>query len=321
MGAEILALLETGVLGVGSLSLLASPESAGQTVNFLDETLDVEPVSEGALAGLDLAFMAADQATAIKYAPAAADGGCVVIDLSGAFAQDPETPLILPELNAHLLADRPAIIACPMGLTVMLALVLGPLIAHAGLRRAVVTSLEPVSGQGRAGVGELAEQSRGLLMGQETAREVYPHRVAFNSLPLIGRVDEDGAAESETRLALELARLLGRQAPLAATRTTAPLFFGLSASLALETELTLSPEAARRILAQAEGVAVIDEPGFAKFPLASETAGEDRVLAGRIRRDPSLAGGILMWLAADNIRRGAAIGAVDIARRLAEGSI
>lgn len=321
VGKALVQALEDLDLPIGSLRLLASERGAGSEVEFRGEDLRVEALAEGAFQGRDLAFFAAGAGVSAAWAEKARAAGCAVVDLSPAFRADPGVPLVLPEVNADALAGFPrrGIVSTPGPGATQLALVLAPLHRAAGVERASVTTFDSVSGGGQKGVDELEAEMRAMLAFQEPPPPTaLPHRIAFNLVPQVGPLDAAGASEQERALVAETRRLLGSSIRLAATSVRVPVFYGLSQSVNLRLRRKLSAAEARELLRQAPGVKVLDDPGQGVYPMPMLAVNDDAALVGRIREDPSQENGLDLFVAADNLRRGAATTAVAVAKLLAE---
>jgi aspartate-semialdehyde dehydrogenase len=326
VGRAIVEALEASDLEISRLWLLASERSAGEEVEFRGEPLRVEAVKEGAFAGCDIAFFAAGEAAARRWAPEARAADARVIDLSPAFREDPAVPLVVAGLGTGAPAGAGAaeqlsapVVACPAPASAQLALALAPLRAAAGLERVAVVTLTAVSGGGKQAILELEAELRAMLAFQEPPPStVLPHRVAFNAVPQVGPFVEGGATDEERRTAAELRRLLGEPGlPVSASAVWIPLFHGHTQLVNVRTARPLSPEAAREALKAAPGLKVLDSPGEGIYPMPMLTVNDDAVLVGRVRADPSQERGLDLVVVGDNLRRGAALNAVAIASRIA----
>jgi aspartate-semialdehyde dehydrogenase len=300
----------------GRLQAFASARSAGRRLPYGGGELEVAALSDGALDGVDLAFLAAGGAVSRELAPAAARAGMVVIDKSSAFRLDPDVPLVVPEVNGETLAAHRGIVATPNCSTTQLVLALKPLHDAARLRHVTVATYQAVSGTGSAAVAELREQSRALLGGGEAAPAVYPHPIAFNALPQCDSFDGDETTE-ERKLVRETQRILGDESiGVSATCVRVPVWRGHSEAVWVEMEEPLAAREARELLAAAPGLRVVDDPAAAEYPHPAAAAGRDEVLVGRIRRDGSRRNGLAFFVVGDNLRKGAATNAVQIAEEL-----
>jgi len=295
----------------------ASARSAGSKLPFRDGELTVQELKEDSFQGFDLAMFSAGGGTSAKFAPLAAQQGCVVVDNSSAWRMDPKVPLVVPEVNAHDLEWHPGIIANPNCSTTQMVVVLKPLHDAARIKRVVVSTYQAVSGTGQKAIVELENQVRRLMSGHEINPEVYPHQIAFNCLPQIDVFLENEYTKEEMKMVDETRKILGDESiRVTATTVRVPVFYGHSESVNLEFERPITPQQARAILSQAPGVRVYDNPGEKIYPMPILAAGEDDTFVGRIRKDESIDNGLNMWVVADNIRKGAALNAVQIAEEL-----
>ena len=254
-----------------------------------------------------------------EYGPIAARAGAVVVDNSSAWRMDPEVPLVVPEVNPHDIGlyTKTGIIANPNCSTIQMVVALKPLHDAARIKRVVVSTYQAVSGTGQKAVDELAEQVRALLSCQATKNQVYPHRIAFNCLPHIDVFLENGYTKEEMKMVDETVKIMGDDTiKVTATTVRVPVFYGHSEAVNIETERKLTPDEARRILAKAPGVKVVDNPAKNEYPMPLDAAGQDLTLVGRIREDFSIPNGLNFWVVADNLRKGAATNAVQIAELL-----
>jgi aspartate-semialdehyde dehydrogenase len=319
VGNELIRILEELEFPVASLKLLASSRSLGKTLDFRGESLHVEELREDSFEGVDIALFSAGAGPSRKFAPAAAESGCVVIDNSSGWRMDPEVPLVVPEVNPHAVADyrNKGIIANPNCSTIQMVVVLKPIYDAVGIERVVVSTYQAVSGTGKKAMDELTEQTRNLLTFQEVTPEVYPHRIAFNCFPHIGSFLENGYTEEEMKMVHETHKIMGDpNIRISATTVRVPVFYGHSEAVNIQTERKLSAKEARFLLFQAPGVRVMDNPDERIYPMPSEAAGINDTLVGRIREDVSNENGLDLWIVADNIRKGAALNTVQIAELL-----
>ena len=317
VGEEILHVLEERNFPLDQLTLLASRRSAGTRVEFRRQNYVVRPLTQEALRGVQLALFAADAETSTTYAPHAVRSGAVVIDCSSAFRLDPAVPLCVPEVNAEVLRQHQGIVAIPHSVTTQLSLALAPLHAAATLKRVVVSTYQAVSGAGRQAVQEFDQQLRDLLNFRPAQAEVLPYQIAFNCLPQCGDFLDNAYTQEEMALIQETRKLLQAPAlPITATAVYVPLAHSHSASVNLEMVQPLSVDAARALLEQAPGIVVQDERARLHYPQTIHASGQDEVFVGRLRADPSVPYGLHLWVVADNLRKGAALNAVQIAELL-----
>ena len=315
-GGTLLRVLEDRVFPIGDFRALASARSAGAIVRFRDNDVVVREVEDNLLAGADIVFFAAGAATSRRFAPMVAAGGGVAVDKSSAYRMDPAVPLVVPEVNADLLATHSGIVANPNCVAIPLAVVLGPLHARFGLRHVTVATYQAASGGGRALAAELAAQERDDAYGRPPKHEVYPHVLHGNVVPggwpMVGDdTEEETKVIAEVRRVLDLPKL-----PIGVTTVRVPVAVGHAAAVWIEFEKSTSADDARRALAVAPGVLVVDDPATQQYPTPRAVAGCDEVHVGRIRADRSRSNGLALFLAADNLRKGAATNAVQVAELL-----
>ena len=320
VGNQMLACLEERDFPIAGIKMLASSRSAGKSLTFRGEQFVVEEMTEKSFQGVDVAFFSAGGSTSKKFAPHAAEAGCVVIDNSSAWRMDPDIPLVVPEVNPHATAGykNKNIIANPNCSTIQMVVALAPIHRQAKIKRIVVSTYQAVSGTGKAAVDELEAQTRAYVKDEEMTNKVYPHRIAFNCLPHIGPFLENGYTEEEMKMVNETRKILEDSAiAVSATTVRVPVFFGHSEAVNIETEKPITPAEVRLLLEKQSGVRLVDDPGRNIYPLAIDAAGQDMTLVGRIRQDRSVPNGIDMWIVADNIRKGAATNAIQIGEILA----
>ncbi len=319
VGREMLKVLEQRDFPASEVVPFASARSAGQKVPFKGGELTVRELTEDSFAGFDIALFSAGGGTSEKFAPLAAKAGCVVIDNSSAWRMDDACPLVVPEVNAHDLEWHKGIIANPNCSTIQMVVALKPLHDAAGIRRVIVSTYQAVSGTGQKAIVELENQVRRLMSGQEANPEVYPHQIAFNCLPHIDVFLDNDYTKEEMKMVKETVKIMGDPGiKVTATTVRVPVFYGHSESVNVEFERPLSPQQARVVLSQAPGVTVLDNPREKIYPMPIDAAGEDATFVGRIRKDETIENGLNMWIVADNIRKGAALNAVQIAEALIE---
>lgn len=317
VGNLMVKVLEERSFPVGELTLLASVRSLGKTLPFKGTELPVQELREDSFHGIQVALFSAGGSVSKKFAPLAAAAGCVVIDNSSAFRMDPKVPLIVPEVNPDAVAPHPNIIANPNCSTIQMVVALKPIYDAAGIKRIVVTTFQAVSGTGKRAIEELRQQVAAVVEGREVTREIYPYQIAFNCFPHIGAFLENGYTEEEMKMVNETRKIF-RDPEIAVCATTVriPVLFGHSEAVNIETRTPIGVDEVRALLAKAPGVRVVDDVAKARYPVPLEAAGTDDTLVGRIRQDPSAANGLAMWVVADNIRKGAATNAVQIAELL-----
>ncbi len=317
VGNEMVEILEEREFPVEKLRLFASEQSVGKSLEFEGSELPVEALEADSFKGIDIALFSAGAERSRIWAPVAVESGCVVIDNSSQWRMDPAVPLVVPEVNAHDLARHKGIIANPNCSTIQMVVVLKPLHDAARVKRVVVTTFQAVSGTGKKAMDELLRQTTDLLNFREIKCEVYPHQIAFNVLPHIDKFLENGATKEEMKMVEETRKIMGDDSiRVAATAVRVPVFRGHSEALNIEMEKKLTPNEVRTLLSGAPGITVFDAPEKNVYPLPLEVAGKDEVFVGRIREDESIEHGISMWVVADNLRKGAALNAVQIAEEL-----
>ena len=321
VGNQMIRCLEEMNFPVHSVEFLASSRSVGRQLRFKGDLVEVKELKEHSFKGIDIALFSAGGGTSQKFAPLAAKDGCVVIDNSSAWRMDSKVPLVVPEVNSHAIAQysEKGIIANPNCSTIQMVIVLHPIHKKYGIKRVVVSTYQAVSGTGKKAIDELFDQTRAIINFLDYKTHVYPHRIAFNCLPHIDIFLDNGYTKEEMKMVNETRKILEDDS-IAVTATTVrvPVFFGHSESVNVETKDPLSAEDVKALLQNSPGVKVMDDPQKNLYPLATDAAGQDLTLVGRIRKDDSIANGINMWIVADNIRKGAATNAVQIAQVLAE---
>jgi aspartate-semialdehyde dehydrogenase len=321
VGTTMLSILRERGFPAAAVVPFASPRSAGRELEGATEP--VRALTEGAdVSGFDVALFSAGSGPSREWAPRFAAAAALVVDNSSAWRMDPEVPLVVPEVNADALAEIPrGIVANPNCTMMQMVVVLAPLHAEAGLKRVVLSSYQSTSGTGVAAMDELREQAHAVLHDMEPpAPAVYPHPIAFNVVPQVETFqDGDDYTTEERKVIAETRKVLGLpDLRITATCARVPVLNCHSESVNLETRDDLSPERAREVLAAAPGVQVRDDPAAAVYPMASEAAGGDDVLVGRIRRDDSNERTLNLWIVGDNLRKGAALNAIQIAEALHE---
>ena len=319
VGNEMIDTLEQRKFPIEKLRLFASERSEGKTLEFEESEFPVETLMEDSFKGIDIALFSAGAERSKIWAPVAAKSGCVVVDNSSQWRMDPGVPLVVPEVNAPDLKWHKGIIANPNCSTIQMVVVLKPIHDAARIRRVVVTTFQSVSGTGKKAMDELLQQTTDLLNFREIKCNVYPYQIAFNCLPHIDKFLENGYTKEEMKMVNETKKIMGDNAiGVTATTVRVPVFRCHSESLNIETDKKLTADEARAILSSAPGVVVYDAPEKNVYPLAIECAGKDETYVGRIREDESIEKGLNMWIVSDNLRKGAALNAVQIAEKLIE---
>ncbi len=317
VGREMLSVLEQRNFPAKEVIPMASSRSAGTTLTFKGQELVVRELKEDSFAGVDLALFSAGGSTSEKFAPFAARSGCVVVDNSSAWRMDDRCPLVVPEVNAADLDWHQGIIANPNCSTIQMVVALKPLHDAGTIKRVVVSTYQAVSGTGQKAIKELEEQVRALFSLREPEVTVYPYRIAFNCLPQIDVFLENDYTKEEMKMVHETVKIMGDPGiKVTATAVRVPVFYGHSESVNIETEKKITAKEARAILSQAPGIQVLDNPSEKIYPMPLDAAGNDETFVGRIREDETIANGLNLWVVADNIRKGAALNAVQIAETL-----
>jgi aspartate-semialdehyde dehydrogenase len=320
VGQETLEILEERKFPLASLRLFASKRSAGEVMTCQEKEWTVEELTESSsFEGVDLAFISATDAISKEYGQRLGAAGIVVIDDSAVFRMDDQVPLVVPEVNAAALGVMPrGIVAIPNCTTTPLVMALKPLHDAVGVKRVVVTTFQSVSGTGSAAMDELMEQTKDLLAFRDIKTEVYPHQIAFNLLPHIGSFNDGGDCSEEVKIAKETRKILN--APglrVTATTVRVPVLRCHSEAINVELERPLTANEARAALAAMPGVIVYDDPVKKLYPMPLDATGKDEVYIGRIREDESITNGLNLWVVSDNLRKGAALNAIQIAECLA----
>ena len=321
VGNEMVATLEQRKFPINKLTLLASARSLGKTLTYKGEEIPTDELKEDSFKGIDIGLFSPGGAVSTKFAPIAAASGCVVIDNTSAFRMEPDVPLVVPEVNEHAVAQykKKGIIANPNCSTIQMVVVLKPLHDAAKIKRVVVSTYQAVSGTGKKAIYELEQQVLAIYNNKRVENKVYPWQIAFNILPHIDSFLESGYTKEEMKMVNETKKIMEDDSiKVTATTVRVPVFYGHSESVNIEFEKDLSPDNARKLLKKAPGVKVVDDPAKNKYPLAIHAAGKDDTFVGRIRRDESVPYGLNIWVVADNIRKGAALNAVQIAEVLAQ---
>jgi len=314
MGQEFIKILEERNLPIASVQLLTSDHSSGAKLFFNHQKLEVAEVKPEAFRNVDIAFFFAGADISRRLAPVAVEAEAVVIDNSAAFRMDPMVPLIVPEVNPEDIEWHRGIIASPNASTIQMVVALYPLHKINPIKRIVVSTYQAVSSSGGAALQELTNQARLVLEGRRICPHVYSHQIAFNVLPEIDVFLGNGYTKEEQKMVEETRRILHTEdIAISATCVRVPVYFGHSESVNVEFSSPITPGEARRILAEASGVRILDDPTVSFYPQPWAASGSNHVFVGRIRKDISHPNGLVMWIVADNLRKGAALNAVQIA--------
>ncbi len=315
VGREMLKVLEERNFPVAKLIPLASSRTAGTKVEFQGKEYTVEELTEKSFKDVQIALFSAGAAVSEKFAPIAAKAGAVVIDNTSFFRMDPQVPLVVPEINAAACKNRPkGIIANPNCSTAQMVVALKPIYDAVGIKRLVISTYQSVSGTGKAAIDELEQQTVDILQGKPAKANVYPHQIAFNVLPHIDKFTDNGYTKEELKMVNETRKIFGDDTiKITATACRVPVFYCHSECVNIETKQKISAAKARELLAKTENVIVLDDPQNNVYPLATLAAGKNDTFVGRIREDISIDNGLEMFIVADNLRKGAAFNAVQIA--------
>lgn len=320
VGREMLKVLEERGFPVSELIPLASERSAGEHIEFGDSTVVVQKAGAESFRGVDIVLMSAGGKVSAELAPLAAQAGAVVIDNSSQWRMDPAVPLVVPEVNAADVGryKERRIIANPNCSTIQMVVAIAPLHAHATVKRLVVATYQAVSGKGKPGVDELGEQVTALFNQRDIEPKAFAKRIAFNIVPHIDVFMDDGYTKEEHKMLHETRKILHLPAlGVCATCVRVPVFNSHAVSIVAEFEKPITADEARQILREAPGVLLQDEPSTNTYPVPLDADGQDATLVGRIRQDPSAPNALALWCVADNLRKGAATNAVQIAEILA----
>ena len=317
VGQEFIKILEQRNFPMESVSLFASDRSAGKKMLVNGQELEVKETTNASFKDIDIALFSAGADTSRHFSPVAAESGAVVIDNSAAFRMESWVPLVVPEINPEDIKLHQGIIANPNCSTIQMVVALYPLHKVNPIKRIIVTTYQSVSGTGTPAIDELTTQAKQVLSGQPTIPHVYPHQIAFNLLPEIDVFMDNGYTKEEWKMVEETRKIMhAHDILVSATCVRVPVFIGHSEAVNVEFTHAMTPEDAREILSQAPGVRVLDDPVISLYPQPWSAAGTDPVYVGRIRRDVSHPRSLVMWIAADNIRKGAALNAIQIAEEL-----
>ena len=317
VGREMVKILEEHKFPVKNLVLLASVKSAGETIYFKKKKLNVQELNKNSFNNIDIALFSAGSLVSKKYVPIAVNNGTIVIDNSSAFRMDSHVPLVVPEVNPGDVKKHNGIIANPNCSTIQMVVALKPILDEAGISRIIVSTYQSVSGTGRDAIDELKEQSSQILDNKKPTRKIYPHQIAFNILPHIDVFENNGYTKEEMKLIHETKKIFGNnKIKITATAARVPVFYGHSESVYLETEEHISIKKLKNIYLKTKGIKLVDDIDNNKYPLAIMSEIYDDVMIGRLRKDLTEPNGINMWIVANNLRKGAALNAVQIAELL-----
>lgn len=319
VGNCFLKILEERKFPVKNIRLLASERSRGKKLRFRGELHPIQVLSQDSFKGIDIVLASAGASRSLEFLPAAAKEGAVSVDNSSAFRMDAGVPLVVPEVNPEKIKEHKGIIANPNCSTIQMVLGLWPIHKIAGIRRIVVTTFQSVSGAGQKKVIELREQSKDFLQNKKVTPVEFPHRIAFNLIPQIDVFVENGYTKEEVKMVNETRKIMGDPSiRVNATCVRVPVFYAHSESVNIETEKHISADEVRKVLSGSPGILVVDDPENQSYPMPALAEGKDDTFVGRIRQDESVKNGISMWIVSDNIRKGAALNAIQIAEKLIE---
>jgi aspartate-semialdehyde dehydrogenase len=319
VGKEMLRVLDERKFPVGEIRLLASERSAGERLAFRGKEEVVRLLEKETFEGMDIGLFSPGGKVSARFAPVAAKAGCVVVDNTSHFRMDPDVPLVVPEVNAGAIAGykKKNIISNPNCSTIQMVVALKPLHDNFKIKRVVVSTYQSVSGAGREAMDELSDQVRHIFNMKDPPVEVLPHQIAFNCLPQVDSFLEDGYTREEAKMANETKKIFNDDSiKVTATTVRVPVFVGHSESINVETEKGFTLDEVREVLKNAPGIEVVDNPGDKSYPMALDCAERDEVFVGRIRRDDTVENGLNLWVVSDNLRKGAALNAVQIAEIL-----
>jgi aspartate-semialdehyde dehydrogenase len=318
VGKEMIKVLEERNFPVDTLLPLASSRTAGTKVEFQGKEIMVQELKEDSFKNIQIALFSAGASVSEKFAPIAAKAGAVVIDNTSHFRMDPQVPLVVPEVNAKEIKNRPkGIIANPNCSTAQMVVALKPIYDAVGIKRLVISTYQSVSGTGKEAIEELHEQVLNIIQMKPVKPKVYPHQIAFNVLPHIDSFLDNGYTKEEIKMVNETKKIFGDDSiKVTATACRVPVFFCHSECVNIETKKKISADEVRKLLGKAENVKVIDDPKKNLYPLATECVGKNDTFVGRIREDISVDNGIEMFIVSDNLRKGAAFNAVQIAEEV-----
>lgn len=317
VGNEMVAILEERNFPVGELKLFASERSEGKYIEFRGKNIRVNKLTDDSFNGINIALFSAGASRSLDFAPKAVKAGAVVIDNSSAFRMEPNIPLVVPEVNKDAIKKHRGIIANPNCSTIQMVVALKPIHDAVRIKRIVVSTYQAVSGTGKKAMQELEQQTRDLFSLKEITVSIYPHQIAFNCIPQIDVFLDNGYTKEEMKMVNETRKIMEDDTiRVTATTVRVPVFSAHSESVNIETYKKITADEVRKLLSKAPGVKVVDEPKNSVYPLAIDSAGRDEVFVGRIREDESIDNGINMWIVSDNLRKGAALNAVQIAEIL-----
>ncbi|MDZ7672375.1 MAG: aspartate-semialdehyde dehydrogenase [Halanaerobiales bacterium] len=322
VGTEMLKILEEFDLPIKNLKVIASPRSAGKKINFKDKEYVIESVQKGTFEDIDIALFSIGSGNSKKFAPQAVYEGALVIDNSNAYRMDDEVPLVVPEINSEAAREHNGIIANPNCSTIQMVIALNPLKKKFKINKVLVSTYQAVSGTGLKAIEELKEQSKAYLEGKDINPKVYPHQIAFNAIPLIDKVNDNGYTEEELKLNRESQKIFDDpELKVTATAVRIPVVYGHSESVHVELDNKVDLEEIQYLLSSDENIKLIDKPEDDQYPTPIMSEKDDKILVGRLRKDLHNENALEMWVVGNNIRKGAALNAVQIADHMIKSNL
>ena len=317
VGQEMMRIVEQRNFPVSEMKLVASERSKGKLLKFKGQNLPVENLGEFSFKGIDIVLSSPGAAVSKQYVPRAVKEGAIVIDNTSAFRMEPDVPLVVPEVNPHAIPRHKGLIANPNCSTIQLVVVLKPIHLKARIRRVVISTYQAASGAGAPAMNELMEQTKLVIAGAKVEAKTLPCQIAFNVFPHIDVFLDNAYTKEEMKLVHETQKIMEDDSiQITATAVRVPVFIGHSESVNIETEKEITPEEVKDLLKSAPGIAVVDNPATNEYPVPVDSSGQDEVFVGRIRKDESIGNGINLWIVSDNLRKGAALNAVQIAEKV-----
>lgn len=318
VGIELLRLLEERKFPVGQLTLLASARSAGRVLSFLGEPVTIQELTHESFAGVDIALFSAGGGISKEFVPSAVKAGAVVVDNSSAFRSDPSVPLVIPEINGADIADHQGVIANPNCSTAITLMALYPLHQRFGVKRVFASTYQAVSGSGAQGIVELETQMAALNRGEKAEKKIYDYQIAFNAIPRVDSFQDSGYTKEEMKMQVEGAKIMHLPAFKASvTCVRIPVYRAHSIAVSAEFEQPVDLANARKAIESFPGIDLVDNPAAFEYPTPLHVSGEDNCKVGRLRVDCALDNGLSFWVVGDQLLKGAALNAVQIAERLA----
>lgn len=322
VGTEMLKVLEEYDLPIKNLKVIASPRSKGKEIPFKGEKYTVQTIEKGVFEDIDIALFSIGSSNSNKFVPQAVYEGALVIDNSNAFRMNGDVPLVVPGINPEAIREHNGIIANPNCSTIQMVVALNPIRKEHVINKIIVSTYQAVSGTGQKAVFELREQSRAYLEGKEVKAEVYPHQIAFNAIPLIDKVNDNGYTEEELKLNRETQKIFAnKEIKVTATAVRIPVFYGHSENVHVEFDIPVDLEEIRYLLDNDDNIKLMDDPANDVYPTPLMSENDDRVMVGRVRTDLHNPKSLEMWIVGNNIRKGAALNAVQIADYVIKNNI